>query len=483
MDRGAEFKVGIFTLIVLLITAFFTFRIGGFDWLYKKKEYTLYVHFRNTGNLDDKSPVRIAGVTVGRIKRIELVEGRARITLAIREDVKIPRDSIATIRSTGLMGERYLELIPGREGVYLKDGDTVRDVEEMVDLDEMLKNLSIASENINRLVSSIDEFFEDEESKKAFKESIQNLRDITYNLKDAISRNDRRLEGLMAKLEDLADSLKAMVKENREPLRVAIQKAPEVMEDIKRTTTELRAMIEENRQGIKSTTEQLSKITADLQEGKGSLGKLMKDERLYENLNKAAEGINRTINRIERFRTFITFQGDYLFKPTDTKGYFNITLQPSPEKYYILGIVSDPIGKVTTRQTITTVNGDTTTTTEESIEKKIEFTAQFARRFNNTALRFGLTESTFGLGIDQFFLKDRLRLSLDAWDFGGDEADAESPHVRAQAEYFIYKNFFLTAGYDNIFNSRWRGPFIGGGIRFEDEDFKYLFGTIPKVPQ
>ncbi len=483
MDRSAEFKVGLFTLIVLLILAFFTFRIGGFEWIYKKKEYTLYVYFKNISNLDDKSLVRIAGVSVGKVKKIELSDGMAKVTLGIHEGVNVPEDSIANIRSTGLLGDRYLEIKPGKGGTYLKDGDTIKNVEEMADIDDMLRKLSSVSENVNKLVSSANEVFGSEESKKALKESIANLRDITANLKEVITRNDKRLENLMAKLEKLADSLKAMVDENREPLKNAIAKAPEVMENLKNTTTEIKNMIEENRANLKATTEQLSKITSDIQEGKGSLGKLMKDERLYESLNKAAEGVNKTMNRIEKFRTFITFQGDYLFEPKDTKGYFNVTLQPSPEKYYILGIVSDPIGKVSTKETITTTNGTTTITREEEIEKKIEFTAQFGRRFKDTALRFGLTESTFGVGIDQFFMKDKLRLSFDAWDFGGDEAQAKAPHVRAGAEYFIFKNFFLTAGYDNIFNSRWRGPFIGGGIRFEDEDFKYLFGTMPKISQ
>lgn len=483
MNKSAEFKVGIFTLIVLLIIAFFTFRIGGFEWLYKKKEYTLYVYFRNIGNLDDKSQVRIAGVTVGKIKRIELSDGMAKITMGIHEGINIPADSIADIRSTGLLGDRYLEIKPGKEPVYLKDGDTIRNVEEMADMDEMLRKLSSVSENVDKLVSSANEVFGSEESKKALKESILNLRDVTASLRDAISRNDKRLEKLIAKLEDLADSLKGMIDENRESLKQAIAKAPEVMDELKNTTSELKLMIEENRANLKGTTEQLNKLTADIQEGKGTLGKLMKDERLYESLNKAAEGVNRTINRIEKFRTFITFQGDYLFKPKDTKGYFNVQLQPTPEKYYILGIVSDPIGRVTTTETVTTVNGTTTVTTKEEIEKKIEFTAQFGRRFKNTALRFGLTENTFGVGIDQFFMDDKLRLSVDAWDFGGDEAGAKSPHVRAAAEYVIFKNFFLTAGYDNIFNSKWRGPFIGGGVRFEDEDFKYLFGTMPKVTQ
>lgn len=492
--RSPEFKVGIFALIVMAVISFFTFRVGGLEWLKKKKEYILYAEFKNIGGLDEKSKVKIAGVNAGTIKKMELSDGRARITLGIYESIKLPVDSIAGIRSTGLLGDRYLEIKYGNEKTYLKDGDTIRNIEEMADIDDMLRKLSSVSESIDKFMASANEVFGSEESKMALKESIQNLRDITSNLKGVINRNDERIGRLIAKLDELATSLKEIVAENRSPLRNTIaninefsdslkNKGPQLIDNLEKTSSELKAMIEENRENLKKTTDSLSKITSDIESGKGTLGKIMRDERLYESLNKAAEGVNRAISKMERFRTFITFQGDYLTKPGDTKGYFNVTLQPAPEKYYILGIVSDPVGRVTTKTTVTTQNGQTLTTTEEEMEKKIEFTALFGRRFGNTAVRFGLMENTFGAGLDQFFMNDRLRLYVDAWDFSKDEYMAKSPHVKAGADFFIFKSLFLTGGYDNIFNSRWRGFYIGGGVRFEDEDFKYLFGSMPSIPK
>jgi phospholipid/cholesterol/gamma-HCH transport system substrate-binding protein len=97
-------------------------------------------------------------------------------------------------------------------------------------------------------------------------------------------------------------------------------------------------------------------------------------------------------------------------------------------------------------------------------------------------VRGGITENTFGFGLDQFFFNDRLKLSLDAWDFGNDESNSKNPHIKAGADYFIFKNIFISGGIDNIFNKKWRGAYIGGGVRFEDEDFKYIFGTVPRIP-
>ena len=240
-------------------------------------------------------------------------------------------------------------------------------------------------------------------------------------------------------------------------------------------------MIEENRPGVKNAVQSIDEITQKIAKGEGTIGKLVKDDKLYESVNKAAEGVNKTLGAVERFRTFITFQGDYLTKPKDTKGQFYVTLQPSPEKYYILGIVSDPVGRVRTIETTTTTGGISTVKKEEEVEKKIEFTALFGRRFNNLAMRLGMIETTFGFGADYFLFKDKARITADIWDFSNDEAGSKNPHLKVGLEYFIYKNLFITAGGDNLLNKKRRGAYVGAGLKFEDEDFKYLFGTLPKI--
>jgi hypothetical protein len=93
----------------------------------------------------------------------------------------------------------------------------------------------------------------------------------------------------------------------------------------------------------------------------------------------------------------------------------------------------------------------------------------------------GVTENTFGAGADYFFHGDRGKITADIWDFSNDEEDAKNPHVKVGVDYFIFKNLFLSAGADNLMNRKWRGGFVGAGLRFEDEDFKYLFGTLPRI--
>ncbi len=487
---STELKVGIFSIIVAAILGFMTFKVGGLEWG-KTKGYTVFVYFNNIAGLDKKTKVRVAGVEAGEIERIDLAEGRARLMVSIYSDIKLYENASAMIRSTGLLGDKFLEIkIGSPDQPLMKDGDTIKNVSELVDIDELARNLSNVSRSFTKVAESINEVIGTEESKDQLSQTIRNLKEISVNLNRTITVNDQKLRDVLDNINNLTASINTLIDKNSEPISTTIANlkdfsgtmktsAPELVDNLNKATRELKAMVEENRPGIKSTVDSFDTIAKNIEKGEGSLGKLVKDDRLYESINKAAEGVNRSISAVERFRTFITFQADYLTKPKDSKGHFYVTLQPRPDKYYILGVVGDPVASVTTKTTVTTPG---TTVTEDEIKKEIQFTAQFAKRFGDAALRVGLTENTFGLGADYFLLNDKAKITADIWDFSRDEEKAKNPHLRVGMDYFLFKNLFISAGADNILNKKWRGGYVGMGLRFEDEDFKYLLGTLPKIP-
>lgn len=492
-----ELKVGIFTLIVIAILSFMTFKVSDFEWI-KKDGYTIYVDFNNIAGLEVKTKIRIAGVDAGVVDAISLKEGRARVVLRMNRDVNIYSDASAAIKATGLLGDKFLSINAGSKEPLLKGGDTLRVVTEVVDIDDMARNLYSMSANINRLASSLNDSFGSEEARRSLRESIVNLRDITSNINSAIISNDRKAGNMLTTINEMAGVLRDLVQGNKESVTTTVSNmrdfstglktdGPELIANLNKATKELKLLVEENKASIKNTTGSIENITRKIESGEGTIGKLVKDDKLYDSINKAVEGVNKTLSSIDRFRTYLTFQGDYLAKSRDGKGYFSVTLQPRPEKYYILGVVADPLARVKTTETTKTVNGVSITEKQDVVEKKIEFTAQIARRFKesdvfkDTVLRGGITENTFGVGLDQFLLKDRLKVSMDAWDFGHNESASKSPHLRAGVDLFIFKNIFISGGLDNILNSKWRGAYLGGGVKFEDEDMKYLMGVMPRI--
>ncbi len=492
MMRGfsAELKVGAFALFVMAILVFMTFKVGGLEWT-KKRGYSIYANFNNVAGLDEKTKIKVAGVEAGIVENIELFNGKAKIKLRIKPDIKIYKNAKASIRSTGLLGDKFLDInIGSSDQPALKEGDTIKNVTELVDMDDLAKNLINVSQHFTKLSESLYDVFGNEETKNSLKQTIINLREITASLNQTITVNDNRLKTVMDNINTLTASINSLIENNREPLTSTIanmkdfsgslkSNGPELVENLNKATKELKALVEENRPGLKSAVESMDNITQKIEKGEGSLGKLVRDDRLYESVNKAAEGLNKTLSAVDRFRTFITFQAEYLTKQKDGKGYFNVTLQPTPDKYYILGVVGDPVKNIEVTETTTTPPG--TTVKEEEKKKKMKFTAQFAKRFGNAAVRIGLKENTFGAGGDYFFNDDKIRISADVWDFSKDEEGAKNPHVRVGMEYFLFRNLFVGAGADNLLNKKSNGGYVGIGVRFEDEDFKYLLGTVPRI--
>ena len=488
---STELKVGLFALLVITIMTFMTFKVGGLDWM-KEEGNIYYVYFKNIAGLDEKTKLKIAGVDAGFIKKIELHKGVAKMTVRVQKEVRMFSDASASIKATGLLGDKYLEIKPGSKEPALKNGDTIQDVLEIVDIDDMVRKLSKVSENISTLAIALNEALGTEDAKRSLRETVSNLSNITANLNETIVVNDEKMRNVLDNIKTLTASLNELVDKNKEPITDIVGNlrefsaklktdGPELIANLNKTTRELKEMIEETKPSIKNTVESLDKITKKIDQGEGTLGKLVKDERLYENINKAAEGVEKTFGAIDRFKTFITFQAEYLNKMEDGKGYFYLTLQPRPDRYYILGVVGDPLGRVKTTETVTNVDGITIRKKEEKTEQEIEFTAQYAMRYKDVALRLGLTENTFGAGGDFFFHNDRGRVTVDAWDFSNDEEHSKNPHIKAGVDYFIFKNVFVSAGIDNILNSRWRGGYAGLGLRLEDQDLKYILGTIPLV--
>lgn len=489
--RQTELIVGIFAIIAFALLTYMTFKVGEFRFG-EKEGYTVYAYFRDSAGLYEQSKIKVAGVDAGTLEDIALVNGVARLTLRMDPEVKLYSDATASIRTTGLLGDKYLEVTVGFEPPLLEDGDTIQNIEEFVDIDEMFKNLDELSSNVNQVVARLNE----PEMRDALKETMTNLREITASLKVVITDNEDRLNTIIARVDSLTASLDELIVKNSAPLSNTISnleefsgtlktEAPDLLAGITNTVDELRAVIQENRDDVKtlinntsSTMDSINVIARKVERGEGTIGKLVNDDRLYTSLTNAVGGISNTISAVERFRTFVTFRGSYLERLDEGKGEFYITLQPRKDKYYILGVVADPVGQVDEMETFI----DGTRVRQTTVEEDVEFTAQFARRFNNTALRIGLFESSFGVGADHFLLDDRLRLYVDAWDFEEDEYLADSPHVNIGADYFLFKNVFVSGGLDNILNSNRFGVFLGGGVRFEDEDLKYLLGSVPNVP-
>jgi len=132
-----EFIVGLFMIAGIACLTWLAIRLGGLEVLGGGR-YELRAVFAQCGGLKIGSSVVIAGVDVGLVKRVSLHDYQASVILAINHGVKIQDDAIASIKTRGLLGEKFVEISPGASDVILKDGQRIRETEPPIDIEALI---------------------------------------------------------------------------------------------------------------------------------------------------------------------------------------------------------------------------------------------------------------------------------------------------------------------------------------------------------
>jgi len=138
--RGIETMVGLFVLLGLAGALFLSLKAANLASFGERKGYTVSAKFDNIGGLKPRAPVRSAGVTVGRVKRIRLDAKTYQgvVTMEIDDDVRFPKDSSAKILTSGLLGDQYIGLEPGADEKELVAGDVIRQTQSAVVLENLI---------------------------------------------------------------------------------------------------------------------------------------------------------------------------------------------------------------------------------------------------------------------------------------------------------------------------------------------------------
>ena len=468
MDKlSAEAKVGLLVLGSSIILLWMTFAVGKFEFG-KPKGYRVTAAFESVAGLDAKAAVRMAGVKIGTVEAVVLEDSHAKVVLRIDPGVNIPRGAEASVKTMGLLGDKYVDIVPPsrrmatgeqvreQAGSY-RDGDRIELTSAPSDADLLINKLSGIADDVKQVTASLRQVFGSPRGTRSMEDMLQDLRQTTENIKEFSYALRDDGGDLVARLNDLTRSLSGVVDENRDNLKMTMEN------------------VREASKSAEMALASIDNVTKRIDRGEGTLGKLVTDEGMYNSIDSAAKGIADYTSRVERLKTTIGFRSEYMFPKF--KNYFTLELVPRRDQYYILEMVSDPFGKYSRTETTSTPPGSTTVT--ETYEDKLKFSLLFAKRYGNLAFRMGLMESTGGVGGDLFAFDDRVKFSLDAWNSNSKEPHNTRANVKATANVFLNKVLFLNAGLDNILNVDRRAGFIGAGLRFTDDDLKYFMGSVP----
>ena len=186
-----ELKVGIFIFIGIVILSVIIFSIGNFYSI--KRGYTLNILFSFANGISIGAPVRYAGVEVGEVQDIEVYfdekenKPMVRLLVWVAQNTWINEDAEAAINTLGLLGEKYLEIVPGtRETILLQKGDTLRG-KDPVSTEELTRETKEMLAKIDRMIESINEVVGDEGFKVSIKNTVSNIESLSAELGDFVA--------------------------------------------------------------------------------------------------------------------------------------------------------------------------------------------------------------------------------------------------------------------------------------------------------
>jgi phospholipid/cholesterol/gamma-HCH transport system substrate-binding protein len=475
---NATAKVGLFFLVVLVLAGILIFKIEDLR-IGKKGGKTVVVAFPDVSGLDDKAVVRLAGVRVGKVAKIKLVEGRAFVTIDLDGDVELRQGASAAIANLGLLGEKYLELIPGPIGAAPLPQDSVLTGNQAVSFDQVTKLARDIEMDVKDITASLRGALGGPEGEQTTKAIVANIERITEELKVIVATNHENVDATLANFREfstqmtrLADRIDALVANNSANATSTISNIKDISEKLEHTADNLNA------------------ITDKVNTGKGTVGQLINSDETSKNLNDALvsvkEGVgalNKTLGKVSKIKIDLGLRAEYLMGPSKAKGYLTADIIPDTSHFYRIEAVSQPYGKrdfTTTDYVVTFPDGhqETTTIQKEEFKDSYAFTALFGFNLGDMTLRGGLMESRGGGGVDYAMLDKKVRFSFDVWDFARQDYTA---HAKVAGRYYFSPTLYGVAGWDDFLNHKKKADsiFLGAGVRWNDDDLKLLLGSAP----
>lgn len=229
---------------------------------------------------------------------------------------------------------------------------------------------------------------------------------------------------------------------------------------------------------LDETLDNLRAITTDLREGKGSIGRLLTDDKLVVQVEEIIEDTRDFVKSYALMQTEIQLATSWFVDSSSFKNTFSVRFQPREDKYYLLQLVDDPRGYTNTETIVTQSSADGLTSERvETTSHSLEFSVQFAKTWYFITGRFGLMENTGGLGLDLHFFNKRLQFQFDLFDFTMNT----NPRLRTQVEWEFLRHLFVAAGADDLMNAAYRDYYFSAGVRFTDRDLKAMLFTAPSI--
>ncbi|CAL2101743.1 MCE family protein [Tenacibaculum sp. 190130A14a] len=287
-----ELKTGIVSVVIIALFIWGYNFLKGQD-LFSPNSRHFYVEYNNINGLNEASLVTINGLKVGRVDDISFnskpdKKGSLLVKISLDNDFQFSKNSIAKIYSASLMGGQNLAIVPSYEGPEAVSGDYLKgeiESDMFSSVGEKLNPLQAKLENVlvgaDSLLIGFNEVL-DKKSRKSLNRSILGL------------------EGTIADVRKTLSSVNSLLKDNKTNLDSTLINAKKITSNFSKVSEDLsKAKLGETVKKLESTLTNVNALLADMKSGKGTLGKLMTDDKMYNNLTNASKEMEELLREMK----------------------------------------------------------------------------------------------------------------------------------------------------------------------------------------
>jgi len=445
-------KVGIMTLLAVSLLSYMVFVIG--DLSFTEQGYEFIVSFYSVNGLSKGSTVSMSGVKIGKVTSIEIRDDQVYVSVYIQDkNMRIRRKSTFTISTAGLMGEKFVEIMPTRDysSPYVVNGDIVPGTDP-TRMDELFEQGNVLIQKLQELTASAKDIIGDPELKENTRIMFRNARNASDKMNDIISSVQKRSDSIVESLDNILKRVDDEIIKNRDDIRAVVANFRLLSDRLSSMTEDSRTDIREIVGNVRSATDKLdsmieelnrnNKMTDDLRNMIESLKdasdnarvitqevkEIVADKEIRKKINTGLDDAHKLAQAVDKVflnirQTRIDFK--YLLRyHEDTESFFSdltVDLYPSDKTFYRFGV--------------------------EDIGGADAFSLMVARSADtNFVKRGGIISSKVGLGFD-YYLADVIQLTADFID----TTDSE---IRLKAGYLMTENIRFELRIDDAMDKR-----------------------------
>ncbi len=454
-----SFKVGFLALASIVAISYMSLKIttnqSGFG-----DHVTYRTIVRDASGIFPKTSIKVAGITAGRIKDIELQGNTALITFEVLKKIVITQGSKLRIKTVGFLGDKYLEISVNEESKDIVPEYGLIESSGGDGFDAIVKDASEVLKDVKAIVASIKNTMVPQNQTPPLeliiadvRELMKNAKDMTASLNKIVGSNEERIEEMLANFEELSERLNSQFDTaNQESV---IRDLKDILANTKRMTSDL------------------AELVKDVKSGKGSVGKFLVEDDVADEVKETLSSVKKLVNKVDVIRTELAlFTGGNTSYGSHTTG--DLRIYPSPERFYQIGVVTSDVGPVKEKETTTVSNGVSSTQIEKVRERdSYRFNVILGRKLHNWSFRGGLIESSGGVGVDYEVPRFKTVFSAEAFDYRKDVG----VNFRFGSEIHFWNVFYGKAQGEDLVNNT-RSATFTVGLKFLDEDLKGILGFL-----